>query len=465
MLNVNYELFKGIIVGKKIAVLGLGISNVPAIEFLNGLGAKVSGCDKKTQEKFDKNILDILKENCQSLYLGDDYLEHLDDFDIIIKSPGIKLSTPQIQKAIADGKMVTSEIEMFMAMCPCKIIGITGSDGKTTTTSLVYEMLKHEGYQTYVGGNIGTPLLSRLDEITADDMVVLELSSFQLQSLHYSPEVAVITNITPNHLDYHLDMQEYIDAKTNIYKFQKENCRLVLNKDNDITNSLESLYEYQVDMFSRKAESNGAYVKDGAIYYHCKKILDTEQIKIKGVHNVENYMAAICAVYPFVSEQTILHVAQNFSGVEHRMEFVRKLDGVSFYNDSIGSSPTRTIAGLEAQPPGRIALIAGGYDKNLEFDKLAEKIQQRVNALVLIGATAEKIKAEVEARSNPKKKLPIMIANDMENAVKLAFAFAKGMLGENHTASVILSPACASFDMYKNFEERGNHFKTIVNTL
>ncbi|MBR2405419.1 MAG: UDP-N-acetylmuramoyl-L-alanine--D-glutamate ligase, partial [Clostridia bacterium] len=463
MLNVNYELFKGVIAGKKIAVLGLGISNVPAIEFLNGLGAKVCGCDKNTQEKFDKNILDILKKNCQSLYLGDDYLDHLDDFDIIIKSPGIKLSTPQIQKAIADGKTVTSEIEMFMAMCPCKIIGITGSDGKTTTTSLVYEMLKHEGYQTYVGGNIGTPLLSRLDEITADDMVVLELSSFQLQSLHYSPEVAVITNITPNHLDYHLDMQEYIDAKTNIYKFQKENCRLVLNNDNDITNSLASSYEHEVDMFSRKAETTGAYVKDGAIYYHSKKILDTDQIKIKGVHNIENYMAAICAVYPFVSEQTILHVAQNFSGVEHRMEFVRKLDGVSFYNDSIGSSPTRTIAGLEAQPPGRIALIAGGYDKNLDFNKLADKIWQRVSALVLIGATAEKIKAEVEARANPKKKLPIMIANDMENAVKLAFAFAKGMLGENHTASVILSPACASFDMYKNFEERGNHFKSIVN--
>ncbi len=465
MLNVNYELFKGVIAGKKIAVLGLGISNVPAIEFLNGLGAKVSGCDKKTEEKFDKHILDILKENCQSLYLGDDYLDHLDDFDIIIKSPGIKLNTPQIQKAISDGKTVTSEIEMFMAMCPCKIIGITGSDGKTTTTSLVYEMLKCEGYQTYVGGNIGTPLLSRLDEITADDMVVLELSSFQLQSLHYSPEVAVITNITPNHLDYHLDMQEYIDAKTNIYKFQNGNCRLVLNKDNDITSSLESSYEHDVDMFSRKAETAGAYVKDGAIYYHSKKILDVEKIKIKGVHNVENYMAAICAVYPFVSEQTILHVAQNFSGVEHRMEFVRKLDGVSFYNDSIGSSPTRTIAGLEAQPPGRIALIAGGYDKNLEFDKLAEKIQQRVNALVLIGATAEKIKAEVEAKSTPKKKLPIMIADDMESAVKLAFAFAKGMLGENHTASVILSPACASFDMYKNFEERGNHFKSIVNTL
>jgi len=465
MLNVNYELFKGVIAGKKIAVLGLGISNVPAIEFLNGLGANVCGCDKNTQEKFDKNILDILKKNCQSLYLGDDYLDHLDDFDIIIKSPGIKLSTPQIQKAIADGKTVTSEIEMFMAMCPCKIIGITGSDGKTTTTSLVYEMLKHEGYQTYVGGNIGTPLLSRLDEITADDMVVLELSSFQLQSLHYSPEVAVITNITPNHLDYHLDMQEYIDAKTNIYKFQKENCRLVLNNDNDITNSLASSYEHEVNMFSRKAEVNGAYAKDGAIYYHSKKILDTEQIKIKGVHNIENYMAAICAVYPFVSEQTILHVAQNFSGVEHRMEFVRKLDGVSFYNDSIGSSPTRTIAGLEAQPPGRIALIAGGYDKNLNFNKLADKIWQRVSALVLIGATAEKIKAEVEARANPKKKLPIMIADDMENAVKLAFAFAKGMLGENHTASVILSPACASFDMYKNFEERGNHFKSIVNTL
>lgn len=465
MFNANYELFKGMIKDKRIAVLGLGISNVPAIEFLSKLGAIVCGCDKKTEDKFDANILYSLKQFCDTMYLGEDYLDHLDDFDIIIKSPGIKVSTPQIRDAINSGKTVTSEIEIFMSLCPCKIIGVTGSDGKTTTTTLIYEMLKQEGYHAYVGGNIGTPLLSKLDSIRQDDMVVLELSSFQLQTLRISPQVSVITNITPNHLDYHADMNEYIDAKTNIYKFHDENCRLILNADNDATNSLKESYGNKVDMFSRKTKTDGAYIKDGVICYRGEEILNTDDILIKGVHNIENYMAAICAVYPFVSVHTINYVAKNFTGVAHRMEFVRLLDGVSFFNDSIGSSPTRTIAGLNAQPPGHIVLIAGGYDKNLAYDKLAEKIHQRVDALILIGATADKIEAEVAKKASPKKALPVMKAEGMEQAVKLAFAFAKGMVDDNRGASVILSPACASFDMYKNFEERGNHFKSIVNTI
>ncbi len=465
MLNTEYELFKCAVKNKKIAVLGLGISNVPAIELLNSFGAVICGCDKRTEDKFDPNILTILKHNCSTLKLGEDYLSSLEDNDLIIKSPGIKISTPQIQDAIAKGITVTSEIELFMNMCPCKIIGVTGSDGKTTTTTLIYEMLKKEGYITHVGGNIGTPLLSRLDSIKESDMVVLELSSFQLQTLHISPTIAVVTNITPNHLDYHVDMAEYIDAKSNIFKFHSSDCKLILNADNEITNSFKENYNYDCKMFSRFSETNGAYFKDNTIFCEGEKILEASQIKIKGLHNIENYMAAICAVYPFVNLQTIINVAENFSGVEHRMELVRDLDGVRFFNDSIGSSPTRTIAGLDAQPPGRIVLIAGGYDKNLNFDKLAEKICKRVSVLILIGATAEKIKAEVEKKMLAVKKVPIMIASDMEEATKLAFSFGKGLVDATHRASVILSPACASFDMYKNFEERGNHFKKIVNSL
>ncbi len=465
MLNTNYELFKATVKDKKVAVLGLGISNVPAIEFLKKLGAIVTGCDKREKGAFDKKILNELEHNCVNLKLGENYLDGLSDYDIVLKSPGIRVLTPEIQNAIKDGVTVTSEMELFMSMCPCTMIGITGSDGKTTTTSLVYEMLKTDGYTVHVGGNIGTPLLSKLDEISSDDMVVLELSSFQLQTLSVSPHISVITNLSPNHLDYHKDMEEYVQAKANIFNFHGPNSRLVLNADNEITNSLKENYKYTCDMFSRVNESNSAYLKDGAIWYKGRKLLETDDIKIKGTHNIENYMAAICAVSPLVRDDTIVKVAREFSGVEHRMEFVRQLDGVSFFNDSIGSSPTRTIAGLDAQPPGRIVLIAGGYDKKLPFDKLAEKICQRVSVLVLIGETAIQIKDEVESCPTQKRKVPVMIADDMQHAVKLAFSFAKGLVDESHKSSVILSPACASFDMYKNFEERGKHFKEIVNNI
>ncbi len=464
MFNANYEVFKGTVKNKKIAVLGLGVSNLPAIEFLKSLGASVCGCDRNPEEKFDVPILKRLKENCDSLCLGPDYLDHLDGFDMILKSPGIKVSSEPIQRAIANGQIVTSEMEIFMSLCPCKIFGITGSDGKTTTTTLVYEMLKKEGYRTHVGGNIGKPLLAEIESIYEDDMVVLELSSFQLQTLRVSPDVAVITNITPNHLDYHKDMEEYTECKTNIYKYHKEGCRLVLNADNEVTASLKPDYKYDCKMFARRSGKQDAYYSNGIIYYDDKPLLDERDIKIKGLHNIENYMAAICAVRPYVSDETIQYVAANFSGVEHRMEFVRELEGVSFYNDSIGSTPTRTIAGLNAQPPGKIVLIAGGYDKNLEYDLLAKKVIERVSALVLIGDTAPKIEAEVNKISTPDKKVPVVVADGMEEATKIAFSFAKGMAGER-SVSVIMSPACASFDMYKNFEERGKHFKSIVNSL
>ncbi len=465
MFNANYEMFKSSVIGKNVMVLGLGISNVPAIEFLSSIGARVTGCDRNTSDKFDAPILERIKKNCAKLYLGDDYLGHLCEADIILKSPGIKVSTPEIQEAISMGKTVTSEIEIFMSLCPCKVIGVTGSDGKTTTTTLIYEMLKAGGYRAHVGGNIGKPLLGSLEEIYEDDMVVLELSSFQLQTMRLSPEVAVITNITPNHLDYHVDMDEYVEAKSNIFKYHNEKCRIVLNEDNAHTRNISETYQYECDMFSSCKETDGAYIKNGMIYYKHKPILDTARIKIKGKHNIENYMAAICAVRPFVSEKAIDSVAVNFGGVEHRMEYVRRLDDVVFYNDSIGSSPTRTIAGLDAQPPGKIVLIAGGYDKNLAFDKLAQKIYEKVSVLVLMGDTASKIEAEVNFVCANKKTLPIVKVKDMNSAVKSAFALAKGLKPAENNVSVILSPACASFDMYKNFEVRGNDFKKEVNSL
>jgi len=465
LLNLNYEMFKSLIMGKKIAILGLGISNIPAIKFLADRGADIIGCDKKTADKFDEKSLKEIKEYTCKLYLGEDYLDHLDEADIIFKSPGIKVSEPQIQKAIAEGKTVTSEMETFMALCPCKMIGITGSDGKTTTTTLIYEMLKKEGYRTHVGGNIGKPLLAELENIYEEDMVVLELSSFQLQTMGLSPDISVVTNISPNHLDYHVDMNEYIEAKANIFKYHIKGSKLVVNADCDITNEFKTGYKYTVDTFSRKSETDGAYVKDNKIFYRGVEILDVSTIRIKGWHNVENYMAAICALDGLVSADTVRYVAREFGGVEHRMEFVRSLDGVDFYNDSIGSSPSRTIAGIKAQPPGEIVLIAGGYDKKLTFGSLADIIVDRVSVLVLMGATADKIEEEVKKVSATKRNVPIIRVDSMSLAVKTAFAAAKGLTGDNMNVSVILSPACASFDMYKNFEERGNDFKDNVNSI
>lgn len=467
IFNEKSELFKNMIKGKNIAVLGLGISNVPAIRFLSEYGANICGCDKRHEEDFDKNVLELLKKYCSKLIMGNDYLDHLDGYEMIIKSPGIKILTPQIQKAISNGIKVTSEMEIFVELCPCRIIGVTGSDGKTTTTTLIAEMLKRGGYKVHVGGNIGKPLLDKIDTINSDDMVVLELSSFQLQSMHVSPSIAVITNITPNHLDYHSDMEEYTEAKKNIFKFQNnDNCRLILNADNKITASIENEYKFGAEMFSRQKETNGAYFKDNDVYYKGKQILHISDIKIKGMHNVENYLAAICAVGPFVKDVDIKYVARNFGGVEHRMEFVRKIDEISFYNDSIGSSPTRTMAGLEAQPVGKMVLIAGGYDKHLSFEKLADKIVEKVNCVVLMGATAKKIENAILKSAGIKAKYPVVTVKDMESAVKTAYALAKGLKDdEEQEVSVIFSPACASFDMYKNFEERGKHFKSVVKEL
>lgn len=464
MFNPNYEMFKSMIMGKRIAVLGLGISNIPAIEFLSDRGALIIGCDKKTPDKFDAKTLETIRKYTIGLHLGDDYLDYLDEADMIIKSPGIKVSEPQIQSAIQNGKTLTSEIEIFMSLCPCKVIGVTGSDGKTTTTTLIYEMLRHHGYRAHVGGNIGKPLLSQLEDIYEDDVVVLELSSFQLQTMHLSPDVSVVTNISPNHLDYHVDMQEYIDAKANIFYYHTDKNKLVVNADCDITRAFADNYAYNTDMFSRKDEVGGAYLKDDSIYYRGEKILEVSRIKIKGWHNVENYMAAICALDGMVDSDTINHVAIHFGGVEHRMEYVRTLENVDFFNDSIGSSPTRTIAGLNAQPPGKIVLIAGGYDKKLSFGTLADKITERVDVLVLMGATAPQIEEDVKKASQGKRDVPVIIARDMSSAVKSAFAAAKGIVGDGNV-SVILSPACASFDMYRNFEDRGNDFKNIVNKL
>ena len=359
---------------------------------------------------------------------------------------------------------LTSEIEMLIDLCPGKVIGITGSDGKTTTTTLIYKMLEAEGYHCYLGGNIGIPLFAKIDEMRPEDIVVLELSSFQLMTLKKSPNIAVVTNISPNHLDIHKDYREYIDSKRNIYLYQQEDDLLVLNYDNDITKEFAETAKGKIRFFSTYTKLDDGVILDQNMIKTCSnkirtQVINTEDILLLGRHNIENACTAIAAVQGLVSSESIIKVLTTFKGVEHRNEFVKEIDGVKWYNDSIGSSPTRTIAGLLSFK-NKVILIAGGYDKHLDYTDLGKYIVDRVKALVLMGQTKEKIKvATVQALERTKIDLPILEANSLEEAVAQANSIAEA--GD----IIFFSPASASFDMFKNFEERGKKFKEVVKAL
>ncbi len=462
MFNASLEAFKKTLVGKRVSVLGMGISNVPALEFLSECGAIITACDRRTEDKFDEETLKKIKSLCDFSHFGEDYLDHLDGEEVILKSPGINPNTEKIENARANGCKITSEMEIFMSLCPCKMIAVTGSDGKTTTTTLISEILRAEGMRVHLGGNIGNPLLSEIYDMCPDDIVVLELSSFQLMNMGVSPHIAVITNITPNHLDYHKDMSEYVEAKAQIFKNQDKAGKLIVNKDNSITASFYGKQMGTFETFSRKYSDSDATVCDGYLCYKGERIIAVSDIKIKGWHNVENYLAAICATMEFASKESVEKVARNFGGVAHRMEFVRTIDEITFYNDSIGSSPTRTIAGLLAQNDD-VVLIAGGKDKNLDYDELGKVIKEKVKVLVLIGDTSDKIEAAViKAFGDRKSTIPIVRQDTYPKAVMAAFALARGIKKEDNNVSVILSPASTSFDLFKNFEERGNLYKKLV---
>ncbi|MCY6371950.1 UDP-N-acetylmuramoyl-L-alanine--D-glutamate ligase [Clostridium ganghwense] len=455
----DFQDFKEFIEGKKVAVVGIGISNIPLIHFLHKLGAKVTAFDKKDAEKLGQ-IGKEFKMKGIGLELGENYLDNLTGFDVVFKTPSMRIDNPALVKVKGEGAYITSEMEEFVKYCPAKIFGVTGSDGKTTTTTLIYNMLKSEGYKTWVGGNIGNPLFAKIEEMKKDDKVVLELSSFQLMTMKVHIDCALITNITPNHLDVHKDMEEYIEAKKNIFKVQKENDLLVLNRDNDITNSIVNEAGSKVMQFSIKEKiENGAYFENDKLFLKGKEVCRLEEIKLKGMHNVENLLGAFCVISEEVSVEIMREVATTFTGVEHRCEFVRELDGVKYYNDSIASSPTRTLAGLNAfEKP--VILIAGGYDKKIPFEPLAKEGYTNIKALVLVGTTKEKIKEAFEKVIKDKGvQLPIVIADTFEDAVYKA----KGLASEGDV--VTLSPACASFDLFPNFEIRGNRFKEIVNEL
>lgn len=458
-MKKDFKEFKEFIKGKNTAVVGIGVSNIPLINFLLRLGAKVSAFDKKTEEQLGEVAADF-KSKGVTLFLGEGYLDRLSGFEVVFKTPSMRIDSEALVKVKNEGAYITSEMEEFVRYCPAKVYGITGSDGKTTTTTIVSKILIEEGYRTWVGGNIGTPLFSRIEEIKDKDMVVLELSSFQLMTMNSEIDVAIVTNLAPNHLDMHKDMGEYIDSKKNIFRFQGKQDLLVLNKENDITASFKDEARGKVAEFSSKRIiEEGAYFKEGTLYVFDKEVCKKEDIVIKGMHNVENYLAAFTATFNDASIESMRKVATTFGGVAHRSEFVRELDKVKYYNDSIASSPTRTLATLRAfEKP--VILIAGGYDKNIPFEPLAFEGYQYIKQLILLGATKDKIKEVFLKLENEKSiDVPMIVVNSLEEAVYKA----KEVAGEDDI--IALSPACASFDMFPNFEVRGNKFREIVNNL
>ena len=460
------EQLQNLIKGKKVAFIGAGVSHKRCIEQFVELGAQVTLCDqKKSLEDFGAYAHTLRRLHVR-LSLGEHYTDGFAGQDIIMRTPGYEYYKPELQAALQAGTKVTSEVELFFELCPCEIVAVTGSDGKTTTTTLISKMFEAAGRKVFLGGNIGAALLPQLADVTPEAVAVVELSSFQLISMRVSPKVAVVTNVTPNHLDHHKDMQEYIDAKRNILLWQVPPCRAVLGFENEISRGMQKdckgeqvwftrLHETDKGAFLRESDDTLCYAENGVV----TPILPRAEVKLRGLHNVENLLAAIAAVWGRVPVEAMRQVGSTFTGVEHRIEPVRTLDGVTYYNDSIASSPTRTIAGLRSFNQ-KIILIAGGYDKKIPYEPLAPEILAHVKTLVLMGATGPRIEAAVRGCAGfDENALTILHADSMQHAVELA----RGAARPGDVVS--LSPASASFDLYPNFEVRGRDYKNIVNNL
>lgn len=457
---MNFEEYLSSLQNKTVAVIGIGVSNKPLVELLLSRGIAVTACDRKSREVLG-SLADDLERQGARLRLGDGYLADLTE-DVIFRTPGMRPDLPELEAAVARGSQLTSEMEVFFEVCPCTTIAVTGSDGKTTTTTIIAELLRRAGKTVHLGGNIGHPLLAETASIHSQDIAVLELSSFQLMTMTHSPHIAVVTNLSPNHLDVHKDYQEYIAAKENIFTHQRAEDIAIFNADNAVTLEQSGRAMGHVRTFSRKIEpADGAFLRGDAVMV-CKsgaerQVMTTSDIKLPGVHNVENYLAAISAVDGLVPDEIIRDFARTFGGVEHRIELIRTRNGVRWFNDSIASSPARTIAGLNSFQQ-KVILIAGGKDKGISYEALGPVINDHVKLLILCGATAGVIRQVTEQAPNYDN-LEIIDVDDYHQAVALADARA----AEGDV--VILSPASTSFDRFANFMERGRIFKEIVNAL
>lgn len=464
MENKKLEEFERYLRGKKVAIIGIGVSNIPLLDYLYKLNAEVTAFDQKDIADINQEAIKNLNEYSFKLISGADALNELSGFDIIFRSPSCRPDTPQIVEELERGAVLTSEIEMVLKLAPCKIIGVTGTEGKTTTTSLIYAIIKQSGKRCFLGGNIGKPIFTQIKDMTPNDIVVLELSSFQLMDVDVSPDISIVTNIYPDHLNVHKSYEEYREMKKNIFKYQTSSGIVVLNYDNDFTKDFAKEVNGKVIFFSSKEKLENGYIYDrlDQTIKYCedgvrRHIIKREDIKLRGIHNYENIGAALAATSTIVDIDTQIQAIKEFNGVEHRLEFVRELDGVKWYNDSIGTSPASTIAGLKSFDEN-IILLAGGSDKGLDYTEVGEAIAKKVRVLILTGPTTEKIEEATKQALNGKS-IEIYYATNMKEAVNLAKEVS--IRGE----VVLLSPASASFDLYQNFAERGNKFKEFVNAL
>ena len=462
--NEKLEEFNNFLNNRKVAVIGLGVSNLPLLDYLHEKKAKVTVFDKRTIDEMPKETMDKITSYSFEFSLGEFYLDKLKGFELIFRSPSCLPTTPELVEAENAGAIVTTEIELVLKMTPSKVIGITGSDGKTTTTTLIHRILQHAGYKCFLGGNIGIPLFTKIEEMRPEDIVVLELSSFQLMGMEVSPDISVVTNITPNHLDKHKDFEEYIEAKKSIFSNQDSEGILVINYDNEITKKFNEEAHGKVVYFSSKTKLEDGFIVDGDIIKESeagirKHILNVKDIKLRGNHNFENICTALAATKTLVDSDVAVEAIKDFQGVEHRLELVREIDGVKWYNDSVSSSPTRTIAGLNSYAE-EIVLIAGGYDKNLDYTPIAKPIVEKVKTLILLGQTSGKIYEAVKKElENQNKNLNIYMCESLEETVS------KAQKSSKPGQVVLFSPASASFDMFKNFADRGEQFKALVNKI
>ncbi len=463
--NKKLKEFEEFIRFRKIAIIGLGVSNIPLLDYFYEKKSRVVIFDERTLEQIPMDLINKIKEYKFELISGNNCLVDLKGFDMIFRSPSCLPNRIELLKEEQRGAIITTEVEMVMQITPCKTIGITGSEGKTTTTTLINEILKNTNKKVFLGGNIGIPLFTQLSDMTPEDILVLELSSFQLMEMQISPDIAIITNITPNHLNIHKDYEEYIEAKENIFKFQDENGILILNYDNELTRDCAKRAKGKVIFFSGKEKLENGYIVDDKTIKYCEEgirthILDVKDIILRGQHNYENIATAFAATRTLIEETKAVEAVKIMQPVEHRLELVRNLKNVKWYNDSASSSPSRTIAGLKSFDE-QITLIAGGYDKNLEYDIIAEPIFQKVKTLILIGQTAGKILTAVKKyeTENEEKELKIFVCETLQQAVHAAYTETKP------NQIVLFSPASASFDMFKDFADRGKQFKEQVNLL
>lgn len=464
MDNTNLEEFEKYARGKKVAIIGIGVSNLPLLEYFYDLNARVTIFDSKESNQISVEAMQKIEKYGFEFIGGKDSLSRLKGFDIIFRSPSCMPDRPELVEAVENGAVLTSEIEMVLKLAPCKVIGVTGTEGKTTTTTLINEIVKKSGRKTYLGGNMGKPIFTKIRNIKPENIIILELSSFQLSDMDISPDISVVTNIYPDHLNVHKSYEEYREAKKNIFKHQSENGIVVLNYDNEFTREFAKEANGKVIFFSSKEKLDDGFIydkADGTIKY-CKDgvrrhIMKKEDIKLRGIHNYENICAALAATSSIVDVDTQVKAIEEFTGVEHRLEFVRELNNVKWYNDSIGTSPASTIAGLNSFDED-IILLAGGSDKGLDYKEVGEAIARKVRALILTGPTSEKIENATKQALNGKS-IEIYYTSNMQESVNLAKEIAKA--GD----VVLLSPASASFDLYKNFEDRGHQFKDCVNNL